>query len=144
MITGDQISSVILRATDLARTLGFYKQELEMTESDGGLFFSDDQCKVKFVGVPDGEKFDRGQAFGRTAYACPANQLEKIQEAVKQSKFGASIQTELVTLPTPGKADVQVVIVADPVRRITFSSKDIEACLMYIIRSCYHTSFVRL
>uniref|UniRef100_A0A8R1IL95 Glyoxalase domain-containing protein 4 n=2 Tax=Caenorhabditis japonica TaxID=281687 RepID=A0A8R1IL95_CAEJA len=38
--------------------------------------------------------------------------LQSLQDSVKSA--GGKIINELVTLPTPGKADVQVVILADP------------------------------
>uniref|UniRef100_A0A8R1E4A2 Glyoxalase domain-containing protein 4 n=1 Tax=Caenorhabditis japonica TaxID=281687 RepID=A0A8R1E4A2_CAEJA len=42
----------------------------------------------------------------------PFPMLQSLQDSVKSA--GGKIINELVTLPTPGKADVQVVILADP------------------------------
>ncbi len=58
-------------------------------------------------------------AFGRVAFAVPSSQLQSIQDRVKSESSGntsrASVITELVSLDTPGKAQVQVVILGDPV-----------------------------
>ena len=61
----------------------------------------------------EGAKMDRGTAFGRTAFSIPGGDLQGVEAAAKAA--GYTIQTPFVTLPTPGKADVQVVIFADPV-----------------------------
>ncbi|GIX99741.1 glyoxalase domain-containing protein 4, partial [Caerostris extrusa] len=52
------------------------------------------------------------QAFGRIAFSCPTAELSGIQEAIK--KADQKILTPLVSLDTPGKATVHVVILADP------------------------------
>jgi len=55
---------------------------------------------------------DRGSAFGRIAFSCPSSQLKDIEQTMKDSN--QTILTPLVSLDTPGKATVQVVILADP------------------------------
>ena len=49
---------------------------------------------------------------GRVAFACPRAKLPEVQARSKAT--GNTVLTELVSLPTPGKADVEVVILADP------------------------------
>ncbi len=56
---------------------------------------------------------DHASAFGRIAFSCPSNDLPSIEEKVKNA--GNAILTPLVSLDTPGKATVHVVILADPV-----------------------------
>ena len=56
---------------------------------------------------------DHCKAFGRIAFSCPSSHLESIESAIKENE--GKILTPLVTLDTPGKASVQVVILADPV-----------------------------
>jgi len=56
---------------------------------------------------------DRGTAFGRAALGCSEAELPGIQSLMEEKK--ETILTPLVSLDTPGKATVQVVIVADPV-----------------------------
>ena len=50
--------------------------------------------------------------YGRVALSCPTDQLGDIQEAA-QAK-GYTVLTPRVKLDTPGKATVEVVILADP------------------------------
>lgn len=54
------------------------------------------------------------KAFGRIAFSCPSFELPLIEQEVK--KTNGTILTPLVSLDTPGKQTVQVVILADPVR----------------------------
>ena len=56
---------------------------------------------------------DHAKAFGRIAFSCPSSQLPTIEAKIKESND--TILTPLVSLDTPGKATVQVVILADPV-----------------------------
>ena len=60
-----------------------------------------------------GGAVDHCKAFGRIAFACPSTQLPSIESRVKEAE--GTILTPLVSLDTPGKATVQVVILADPV-----------------------------
>ena len=65
---------------------------------------------VEFVKV---DKVDRAKAFGRIAFACPSESLPGIEKSLRDA--GQTILTPLISLDTPGKATVQVVIAADPV-----------------------------
>lgn len=62
--------------------------------------------------MPNGVALARGTGFGRIAFSAPAAQLEEIQSQMRSE--GQTILTPLVTLDTPGKASVTVVILADP------------------------------
>ncbi len=66
-----------------------------------------------------GEKIEHCKAFGRIAFACPSSQLQPLESEVKAAN--RTILTPFVSLDTPGKATVQVVILADPVRLHIFS-----------------------
>ena len=57
---------------------------------------------------------ERGTAFGRIAFATPTEGLRHMQELIEAEDKNL-IQQPLVTLDTPGKATVSVVIVRDPV-----------------------------
>ncbi|KAA0202909.1 hypothetical protein HAZT_HAZT000744 [Hyalella azteca] len=72
--------------------------------------FSDDQATLEFRQI-DG-KVDHAKAGGRVAFSCPSSQLKSIEEKVKDA--GHTILTPFISLDTPGKATVQVVILADP------------------------------
>lgn len=55
---------------------------------------------------------NREKAYGRIAFAVPLNVQPHIDEAIK--KTNNTILTPLITLDTPGKATVRVIILADP------------------------------
>ena len=55
---------------------------------------------------------EHAKAAGRIAFSIPASQLPGAQE--KMVAANTTILTPLVLLDTPGKATVQVVILADP------------------------------
>ena len=54
------------------------------------------------------------KSSGRIAFSCPAAELPSIESAVKDAWGESAILKSLVSLDTPGKATVQVVILADP------------------------------
>ena len=56
---------------------------------------------------------NHAKAFGRIAFCAPGSDLPGIEEKVKEAKH--TILTPYLSLDTPGKATVQVVILADPV-----------------------------
>lgn len=58
------------------------------------------------------EPINRAQAFGRIAFSCPHSEQELIDERIK--KNNQKILTPLISLDTPGKATVRVIILADP------------------------------
>lgn len=60
----------------------------------------------------DQEVIDHAQAFGRIAFACPTSDLKPLQDEIDSK--GLKVLTRLITLDTPGKATVSVVILADP------------------------------
>uniref|UniRef100_A0A8C4ICJ3 Glyoxalase domain containing 4 n=1 Tax=Dicentrarchus labrax TaxID=13489 RepID=A0A8C4ICJ3_DICLA len=67
-------------------------------------------CKLELRDI--GGTVDRGTAFGRIAFSCPREQLPDLEALMK--KENQKILTPLVSLDTPGKATVEVVILADP------------------------------
>jgi len=56
---------------------------------------------------------NHAKAYGRIAFSVPFSEQPAIQKAIKES--GNKILTDLITLDTPGKASVRVIILADPV-----------------------------
>lgn len=83
----------------------------EKTETTALLGYDSDKCKLELIHL--GHPVDRATAFGRIAFSCPSKQLPEIESLVKNE--GHTILTPLVSLDTPGKATVEVVILADPV-----------------------------
>ena len=83
----------------------------EKTETTALLGYDSDKCKLELIHL--GHPVDHATAFGRIAFSCPSKQLPEIESLVKNE--GHTILTPLVSLDTPGKATVEVVILADPV-----------------------------
>lgn len=57
---------------------------------------------------------EHAKAYGRIAFSCPFEEQPKIDEKIRAKNH--AILTPLISLDTPGKATVQVIILADPVR----------------------------
>ena len=66
-----------------------------------------------------GNGVDHATAFGRIAFSIPTPDLPPLEARIKAASLG-TVKTPLVVLPTPGKADVQVVILEDPVSCFVF------------------------
>ncbi|CAH8491244.1 unnamed protein product [Schistosoma mattheei] len=67
-------------------------------------------CSLKLISIQ--KPIDHASAFGRIAFACPTSQLPILQQTMDSQN--ETILTRLVSLDTPGKATVQVIILADP------------------------------
>ncbi|XP_078080825.1 glyoxalase domain-containing protein 4 [Mustelus asterias] len=113
----DPVQKVTLAVSDLQRSIDYWSNLLGMkvyekndTKKCALLGYADDQCKLELqdVGCP----IDHGTAYGRIAFSCPSEQLPAIETQMKQEN--QKILTPLVSLDTPGKATVEVVILADP------------------------------
>ncbi|KAI1724542.1 glyoxalase domain-containing protein 4 [Ditylenchus destructor] len=76
------------------------------------LSYGKDQCKLELNSL-NGVDLNRGTAFGRIAFACPTNELKQIEERMNAAN-PHFVQTPLVSLDTPGKSTVWVVILRDP------------------------------
>jgi len=61
-----------------------------------------------------GAAVEHHKAGGRLAFACPAGELAGLEEKARAGWGEQAVLTSLVSLDTPGKATVQVVILADP------------------------------
>ncbi|XP_036415382.1 glyoxalase domain-containing protein 4 [Colossoma macropomum] len=113
----DPVQKVSLAVSDLQRSVHYWSSLLGMKvieKSEGKksvlMGFSDSQCKLELQDI--GATVDHGTAFGRIAFSCPREQLPGIEALMK--KENQKILTPLVSLDTPGKATVEVVILADP------------------------------
>lgn len=112
----DPVQSVLIGVKSLEGSLSFWKDLLGMQVRDqsakeAALSFGSGQAALRLREL--GEEVRHETAFGRIAFAVPADQLQGIQDGVKEGKLG-KVATELVKLDTPGKATVQVVILEDP------------------------------
>ena len=108
--------------SDMEKSLSFWKDLLEMkvvSQADTECVLNYDpvnQANLRLVSTdPKGSKVDHATAFGRIAFSLPTDDLPPLEAKVKERNLG-SVKTPLVVLDTPGKADVQVVILEDPVR----------------------------
>ncbi|KAK2110426.1 Glyoxalase domain-containing protein 4 [Saguinus oedipus] len=113
----DPVLKVTLAVSDLQKSLNYWCNLLGMKiyEKDEEkqralLGYADNQCKLELQGVKDA--VDHAAAFGRIAFSCPQKELPGLEDLMKREK--QKILTPLVSLDTPGKATVQVVILADP------------------------------
>uniref|UniRef100_UPI00398F1F40 glyoxalase domain-containing protein 4 isoform X2 n=1 Tax=Pristiophorus japonicus TaxID=55135 RepID=UPI00398F1F40 len=113
----DPVQKVTLAVSDLQRSIHYWSNLLGMKVYEKNdakklalLGYADDQCKLELqdIGCP----VDHGTAYGRIAFSCPTEQLPGIETQMK--KENQKILTPLVSLDTPGKAAVEVVILADP------------------------------
>ena len=104
--------------TCLDKSLAYWEGLLGMkvlSKKDGKsalLSFGDGQASLELLQLPEGEKLDHKSAFGRIAFSVPSAQLKGIEAKVRES--GNKINTPYTSLDTPGKATVEVVILADP------------------------------
>jgi len=119
----ERLIAVGLRSSDLAASKAYWCGVLGMSQfaTPSGLDmghkasltvgWADSQCHLQFLNLGDGHPVDHALASGRIANSCRA--VEPFYEAAKASGKGAIMNTP-ITLPTPGKADVVVTILADP------------------------------
>ncbi|XP_026304148.1 glyoxalase domain-containing protein 4 isoform X2 [Piliocolobus tephrosceles] len=113
----DPVLKVTLAVSDLHKSLNYWCDLLGMKiyEKDEEkqralLGYADNQCKLELQGVKGA--VDHAAAFGRIAFSCPQKELPDLEDLMKREN--QKILTPLVSLDTPGKATVQVVILADP------------------------------
>lgn len=75
---------------------------------------------MTFFNIFQDELIDRKKAFGRIAFAVPYAVQTEINQFINDNK--QTILTPLITLATPGKATVRVIILSDP--------NDLEICFV--------------
>nr|CDS16518.1 glyoxalase domain containing 4 [Echinococcus granulosus] len=111
----DPVRKLELASTNIHRSIDYWSKKcgmklLESSDKHALLSFGDGQCQLQLT---LGEQpIDRGQAYGRVAFSCPRDRLAPLQD--KMDKGGETVVTRLVSLDTPGKATVEVIILADP------------------------------
>ena len=111
---GDPIIGLSLACTDLEKAKEFWSGILDLDvilESSYELRLSYNKSQA-FLHFVETESVDHAQAYGRVAFSLPTEELRPLEQKAKDA--GYTILTPFVTLATPGKADVSVVIFADP------------------------------
>ncbi|XP_017204403.1 glyoxalase domain-containing protein 4 isoform X3 [Oryctolagus cuniculus] len=113
----DSVVKVTLAVSDLQTSLNYWSNLLGMKiyEKDEEkqralLGYADNQCKLELQGIKG--TVDHAAAFGRIAFSCPKKELPDLEDLMRREN--QKILTPLVSLDTPGKATVHVVILADP------------------------------
>ncbi|KAH8408831.1 hypothetical protein KR009_001871 [Drosophila setifemur] len=111
----DPVQAVELHVTNLGRSKKYWHDLLQMQlleESDRSvrLSYGSKQAALQITQIAD--PLDRAKAYGRIAFAIPSANQPPLHEAVKAA--GGTILKPLITLDTPGKATVSVLILADP------------------------------
>lgn len=74
------------------------------------LAYNDNQAQLDLIYL--NEPLNRAKAYGRIAFAVPFDEQPEIDEKIKS--INGTILTPLISLDTPGKATVRVIILADP------------------------------
>lgn len=111
----DPVKEVALNTTDIEKTQQYWHsllnmKVLEKSDSSLALTYGENQASLAFKKV--NVAIDRKTAYGRIAFAVPYEIQPVIEKIVKENN--QPILKDLVTLPTPGKADVRVIILSDP------------------------------
>ncbi|CEF65898.1 Glyoxalase-like domain-containing protein [Strongyloides ratti] len=115
----DPISHVAINVKNMEDSIRFWRDLIGMKEikkdntGDVFLAFGEEQCYLELVPLPKDVVLNRASAYGRIAFACPSKILKNVEKKVKEvnQKF---IHTPYVSLDTPGKATVHVIILQDP------------------------------
>ena len=111
----DPIKFIIYNVSNLVNSISYWSDLLNMKiirqdETSALLSYNDGRFGIQFTQI--NEKIDRAQAFGRIAWAVPYDLQPTIDALIQKNE--KTILTPLVTLDTPGKASVRVIILADP------------------------------
>lgn len=111
----DPIKYIIYNVSNLQNSISYWNGILNMkivrqNANKALLSYNGGRFGIEFAQI--GEKIDRAQAYGRIAFAVPHAIQPSIDELIQKNK--QTILTPLVTLDTPGKASVRVIILGDP------------------------------
>ncbi|CAG4988834.1 unnamed protein product [Parnassius apollo] len=114
-IDKDPVIKVSLASSNLKRSVEYWNGLLnlkifEKKETSVVLGYAEDQAKLELVDI--GEPVNHAKAYGRIAFSCPFEEQPVIDQKVREAN--GKILTPLISLDTPGKATVRVIILADP------------------------------
>ncbi|XP_063615889.1 glyoxalase domain-containing protein 4-like, partial [Penaeus indicus] len=117
------VQQVVLASSKLEASVHYWNNLAGLTiygknNNEATFGFHEDQAKLvlRDIGIP----VNHAKAFGRIAFAAPGGSLLGTEEKMKEA--GQKIITPYVSLDTPGKATVQVVILADPFCKIALGT----------------------
>lgn len=113
----NDVKEVCLGCTNLKKSLSYWIDLLGLSRYDR----QEDELSAK-LGYAKGQaslvlrtisgELDHKSAYGRIAFSCPSEELKLIQK--KSEEADQRVLTPFLSLDTPGKATVQVIILADP------------------------------
>ncbi|XP_011190295.1 glyoxalase domain-containing protein 4 isoform X2 [Zeugodacus cucurbitae] len=111
----DPVLGVTLHSSNLSASKTYWHELLKMKlieENSNAitLLYSENQARLTLQLLTD--PINRAKAYGRIAFAVPLNIQPAIDAIIQQAN--GTILTPLITLDTPGKATVRVIILADP------------------------------
>jgi len=111
----DPVLKVTLASSNLLKSINYWNGILglkifERTDNSALFGFKDNESKLELQDI--GGPVDRRQAYGRIAFSIPHDEQERLDKLI--ADHHQTVLTPLITLPTPGKADVRVIILADP------------------------------
>ena len=111
----DPVEKVTLSSSNLERTTAYWRDILQLqvfnqTDRSVLLGYSKDQAILEFEDI--GTEVNHAKAYGRIAFSVPYAEQPEIQKRIKETEN--TILTDLITLDTPGKTSVRVIILADP------------------------------
>lgn len=111
----DPIKFIIYNVSNLDNSIKYWNGLLNMSiaRQDGTsalLSYNGGKFGILFKQID--ETIDRKTAFGRIAFGVPYELQPSIDQLIQKNK--KTILTPLVTIDTPGKASVRVIILADP------------------------------
>jgi len=114
-IDRDPVIKVSLACSNLQNSINYWNGLLEMklfekSENKVLLGYKENETLIEFIQLQ--EPINRAKAYGRIAFSVPHDQQPLIDEKIKEAKH--TILTPLISLDTPGKATVRVIILADP------------------------------
>jgi len=113
--TRDPVVSVGVAVSDMTRSTSFWSSLLDMRVTSASLTttsLSYDPSSQASLVLVTSDRVDHAKAQGRIAFSLPSSELPGLQEKILAAN--EKILTPLISLDTPGKATVQVVIIADP------------------------------
>ncbi|XP_044271197.1 glyoxalase domain-containing protein 4 [Tribolium madens] len=111
----DPVVKVTLSCSNLTKSINYWNGVLGLTifgrtDKSVLLGFKENEAKLELEEI--GGPVERAKAYGRIAFACPAQEQPKIAKKVEEHKH--TIFKPLMSLDTPGKATVHVIILCDP------------------------------
>lgn len=114
-VNKDPVVKVSLASSNLQKSVEYWNgllglKLIDKTNKSALLSYAEDQANLELIDI--GTPVNRAKAYGRIAFACPFEEQPIIDKKIQAAN--GTILTPLISLDTPGKATVRVIILADP------------------------------